>query len=172
MPGPGLALEQLGYLAESSTWRNAYLFGAHELRHGMPNTPARSTIGPHILGALPTDQLLDYLAVRVNAPKAEGLRIVMNWIFTDTGEKFCLTLANSALSTSARRPASAPDTTVTMTRTVLNEIIAERSTFEAAAASGAIQLDGDPTGLFTFLALLDTCARMLEIVEPRRKPIA
>ena len=27
--------EQLGYLAESATWRNAYLFGAQELRQGM-----------------------------------------------------------------------------------------------------------------------------------------
>ncbi len=113
--------EQLGYLTESSTWRNAYLFGAHELRHGMPNVPSRSTIGPNPLHGAPTDQLLDYLAVRVNAPKAEGLRIVMNWIFTDTGEKFCLTLANSALSTSARRLAPSPDATVTMTRAILND---------------------------------------------------
>src|SRR5678815_6118316 len=28
------ALEQLGYAAESSTWRNAYLLGARELRNG------------------------------------------------------------------------------------------------------------------------------------------
>ena len=30
------ALEQLGYQAEASTWRNAYLLGAQELRHGAP----------------------------------------------------------------------------------------------------------------------------------------
>ena len=29
------ALEQLGYQAEASTWRNAYLYGAQELRHGV-----------------------------------------------------------------------------------------------------------------------------------------
>jgi len=28
------AYEQLGYLAESATWRSAYLYGAYELRHG------------------------------------------------------------------------------------------------------------------------------------------
>ena len=32
--------EQLGYAAESATWRNAYLFGAQELRQGMPKTLA------------------------------------------------------------------------------------------------------------------------------------
>jgi alkyl sulfatase BDS1-like metallo-beta-lactamase superfamily hydrolase len=166
------AFEQLGYLTESSTWRNAYLFGAYELRHGMPNVPSRSPIGPNLLHGVSTDQLLDYLAVRVNAPKAEGRRIVMNWIFTDTGERFCLTLANSALSTSARRLAPAPDATVTMTRAALNAIIAETSTFESEAASGAIRIDGDAAKLYELLALLDTFERMFEIVEPRRKKIA
>ena len=32
--------EQLGYAAESATWRNAYLFGAQELRLGMPQGAA------------------------------------------------------------------------------------------------------------------------------------
>src|SRR4051794_7848565 len=35
-------LEQLGYAAESATWRNAYLFGAQELRQGMPKAPPSS----------------------------------------------------------------------------------------------------------------------------------
>ena len=163
------AFEQLGYLTESSTWRNAYLFGAHELRNGCPQAPARSPIGPHILGALPTSQLIDYLAMRVNGPKAEGLRIVMNWIFTDTGEKFGLALANSALSASSRRLAEKPDVTVTMTRAVLNTIIAETATFESASDSGTIRIDGDAKKLFNFIALLDTFERMFEIVEPRRR---
>ena len=30
------ALEQLGYQSESATFRNAYLMGAQELRHGHP----------------------------------------------------------------------------------------------------------------------------------------
>jgi alkyl sulfatase BDS1-like metallo-beta-lactamase superfamily hydrolase len=29
-------LEQMGYQAESATWRNAYLQGASELRQGVP----------------------------------------------------------------------------------------------------------------------------------------
>src|SRR5690242_1431457 len=31
-------LEQLAYVAESASWRNFYLVGAHELRHGTPTT--------------------------------------------------------------------------------------------------------------------------------------
>ena len=35
------ALEQLGYQAEAATWRNAYLLGAQELRHGVPKNADR-----------------------------------------------------------------------------------------------------------------------------------
>src|ERR1700743_768430 len=75
--------EQLGYAAESATWRNAYLFGAQELRQGMPKTPPRSPMPRETLAALRTEQLWDVLGVRLNGPKAEGLQIVLNWNFTD-----------------------------------------------------------------------------------------
>ncbi|MFN3744419.1 MAG: alkyl/aryl-sulfatase [Hyphomicrobiaceae bacterium] len=163
--------EQLGYLAESATWRNAYLFGAHELRHGMPDVPSRSPIGPHILNALPTGQLFDYLAVRLNGPKAEGFRTTQNWLFTDTGERFCVIVSNSAMSTSARRLALAPEATVTLKRSDLDSIIAEKSTLETAVASGTIQIAGNAAGVFALFALFDTFERMFEIVEPRRKII-
>src|SRR6202000_2432182 len=42
--------EQLGYAAESSTWRNAYLFGAQELRQGMPKPPPRPPQPPEHFG--------------------------------------------------------------------------------------------------------------------------
>ena len=40
------ALEQLGYAAESATWRNAYLLGARELRQGVPAAAARAPVEP------------------------------------------------------------------------------------------------------------------------------
>ncbi len=163
--------EQLGYLSESAAWRNAYLFGALELRQGMPNVPARSAIGPHILGALPTSQLFDYLAVRLNAPKAEGFRTTQNWHFTDTDEKFCVIVSNSAMSMSPRRLATTPDATVTLRRTDLDAVIAEKSTVDAAIAAGTIQISGDPSKVVKLFLLLDTFERMFEIVEPRRKII-
>ena len=163
--------EQLGYLAESATWRNAYLFGALELRAGMPKVPSRSAIGPHILRALPTDQLFDYLAVRLNGPKAEGFRTTQNWVFSDTDEKFCLIVSNAAMSTSPRRLSNAPDATVTLKRTDLDAVISEKTTFDAAIAAGAIQISGDPSKVTALFSLLDAFERMFEIVEPRSKVI-
>jgi alkyl sulfatase BDS1-like metallo-beta-lactamase superfamily hydrolase len=90
--------EQLGYAAESATWRNAYLFGAQELRQGMPKAPPRPPMPRETLAALRTEQLWDVLGVRLNGPKAEGKHIVLNWSFTDTNENFVLTLENCALT--------------------------------------------------------------------------
>ena len=165
------AFEQLGYLAESATWRNAYLFGALELRHGMPKVPSRSAIGPHILRALPTDQLFDYLAVRLNGPKSEGFRTTQNWLFTDTGEKFCVIVSNSAMSASSRRLAPAPDATVTLKRTDLDSIIGEKTTIEELFSGGAIAIAGERQKVLGLFSYLDTFDRMFEIVEPLRKAV-
>src|ERR1700747_2502531 len=101
--------EQLGYAAESSTWRNAYLLGAQELRQGMPQGPARRPIPRETLAALRTSQLWDVLGVRLNGPKAEGKHIVLNWRFTDIGETFALTLENCALTYSEGTQSEAAD---------------------------------------------------------------
>src|SRR5260370_34048025 len=79
------AFEQLGYLAESAAWRNAYLLGAQELRSGVRGG-ARSVPGvsPEILHAAPIALVFDYLATRVDGPRAGTANIVINWQFTDT----------------------------------------------------------------------------------------
>ncbi|PYO55197.1 MAG: hypothetical protein DMD83_20780, partial [Candidatus Rokuibacteriota bacterium] len=59
------ALEQLGYAAESATWRNAYLLGAFELRQGQPGAVARAPISPDVVRAMSLDLFFDYLGVRL-----------------------------------------------------------------------------------------------------------
>src|SRR5581483_2508500 len=134
------------YAAESATWRNAYLFGAQELRQGMPKTPPRSPMPRETLAALRTEQLWDVLGVRLNGPKAEGMHIVLNWNFTDTGEMFVLNLENSALTYVAGTQAAA-DAGFTLSRGTLDEVIAKLTTFPEAIASGKMKFTGNPTRL-------------------------
>src|SRR3954471_19288932 len=136
--------EQLGYLSESSTWRNAYLFGAQELRQGLPNAPPRPPMPRETLAALRTGQLWDMLGVRLNGPKAEGKTIVLNWIFTDTDEKFVLTLENCALTYAEGVQASPADASFTLPRSLLDEVIAKKATFAEAMAAGKISFTGNP----------------------------
>src|SRR5262245_911146 len=71
------ACEQLGYQAESATWRNAYLLGAFELRNGTPAMQARAPVSPDVVRALSVPLFFDYLGVRLNAPKALGKRSII-----------------------------------------------------------------------------------------------
>jgi alkyl sulfatase BDS1-like metallo-beta-lactamase superfamily hydrolase len=160
--------EQLGYAAESATWRNAYLFGAQELRQGMPNAPARPPMPRETLAALRTGQLWDVLGIRLNGPKAEGKRIVLNWSFTDTNETFILNLENCALTYVAGAQAAEADAGFTLARSTLDEVIAKQTTFPDAVAGGKIKFTGNPIKLGELMALMDEFPRMFEIVEPKR----
>jgi alkyl sulfatase BDS1-like metallo-beta-lactamase superfamily hydrolase len=160
--------EQLGYAAESATWRNAYLFGAQELRHGMPKTSPRSPMPRETLAALRTSQLWDVLGVRLNGPKAEGKHIVLNWAFTDTGEMFVLTLENCALTYLEDAQAATADASFTLARGTLDEVIAKQTNFPEAVAGGKIKVTGNPMRLAELMELMDEFPRMFEIVEPKR----
>jgi alkyl sulfatase BDS1-like metallo-beta-lactamase superfamily hydrolase len=160
--------EQLGYAAESATWRNAYLFGAQELRQGMPKAPPRPPMPRETLAALRTEQLWDVLGIRLNGPKAEGKHIVLNWTFTDTGETFVLTLENCALTYVAGAQSATADATFTLPRGTLDEVIAKLTTFPEAIGSGKIKASGNPMRLAELMALMDEFPRMFEIVEPKR----
>jgi alkyl sulfatase BDS1-like metallo-beta-lactamase superfamily hydrolase len=164
--------EQLGYAAESSTWRNAYLFGAQELRHGMPKTPGRPPMARETLAALRTEQLWDVLGVRLNGPKAEGKHIVLNWKFTDTGESFALNLENCALTYTEGVQSENADAGFTLERGTLDEVIAKQTSFPDAVGAGKIKVAGDPTRLAELMALMDEFPRMFEIVEPKRTVVS
>ncbi|WP_213771482.1 alkyl sulfatase dimerization domain-containing protein [Bradyrhizobium sp. dw_78] len=165
-------LEQLGYAAESATWRNAYLFGAQELRHGMPTVPPRPPMPRETLAALRTEQLWDVLGIRLNGPKAEGKRIVLNWSFTDTGETFILNLENCALTYVAGAQSADADAGFTLARGTFDEVIAKQTTFPEAVTSGRIKFSGNPMRLAELMALMDEFPRMFEIVEPKQAVVA
>jgi len=163
--------EQLGYAAESATWRNAYLFGAQELRQGMPKAPPRAAMPRETLAALRTEQLWDVLGIRLNGPKAEGKRIVLNWTFTDTDERFVLNLENCALTYAAGVQAEGADASFTLARGTLDEMIAKQLSFSDAVAAGRIKVSGDAMRLAELMALMDEFPRMFEIVEPKRTAV-
>ena len=160
--------EQLGYLAESSTWRNAYLFGAQELREGIPKAPPRPPMPRETLAALGTGQLWDMLGVRLNGPKAEGKHIILNWTFTDTEENYVLTLENCALTYVAGSQSPNAAAGFTLPRSLLDEVIAKKTAFPEAMTAGKIEFTGNPMKLAELMALMDEFPRMFEIVEPKR----
>lgn len=160
------ALEQMGYQSENGPWRNFYLSGAKELRDGVTKLGAPNTASPDTIRAMDLDLLFDYVAMRLNGPKAEGKSMKLNWNFTDTKEQYVVELENAALSHIAGQQAADADVTVTLTREKLNDILLGQTTLEKAVASGDVQVDGDADKLGDLVSMLDTFDFWFNIVTP------
>jgi alkyl sulfatase BDS1-like metallo-beta-lactamase superfamily hydrolase len=163
------ALEQLGYASESATWRNAYLLGALELRRGVPATAARAPISPDVVRAMSLDLFFDYLGVRLDAQKAEGRQIVIDWVFADLDRRYVMNLENCALTCLADRQSDGADATVTLERAVLNRLVLREVSFADAVAQGQARIDGDAAKVAELFGLLDDFSLMFEVIEPKRE---
>jgi len=164
------AAEQLGYQAESSTWRNAYLTAAMELRNGKPNVPSFSTASPDVIRAIPLTLFFDYLGVRLDPAKAQGRTMVTNWVFPDTGEKVRVTLENSVLTHAMGLQAANALATVTLNRSTLDAITLKQKTLAEAARSGEVKIDGNGARLQELFGMLDEFSPMFDIVLPNPPP--
>ncbi|MDF1730848.1 MAG: alkyl sulfatase dimerization domain-containing protein [Minwuia sp.] len=160
------AFEQLGYQAESATWRNAYLYAAQELRHGVMKLPPRPILSPDLLGAVSTDILFDFIAVRLDSSKAIGKRWQVNWNLSDRDEKVCHTLSNETLTQLMGKVAKAPAATVTTTREVLVGLIVGKVSVADAITSGVLGIDGDRAVIEDLFDMLDTFGMQFDILTP------
>ena len=66
--------EQIGYQQENPGLRNSFLAGAYELRSGIPQGETASSSSPDVIRAMSTELFLNFLGVRMDSRKAEGLR--------------------------------------------------------------------------------------------------
>ncbi len=160
------ALEQLGYQAESGPWRNFYLSGAKELRTGVAELPTVDTASPDLIRSMDLDLLFDYAAMRLNATKAGDQQIKLNWIFPDTDQKFAMELQNAALSHIENYQIDGADVTVTMNRSIIDNIMLGQETFDSAIKSGSVMFEGDQSKLTDLLDMLDTFQFWFNIVRP------
>jgi len=156
--------EQLAYGAENGTWRNFFLMGAHELRHGAAGTAV--ALAPDFIASLKTEQLFDAIAIQIDGPRASGLRLITHWRFTDIDEEHTLTLKHGVLTHRRGAPSEAADAAITVERTAFNEVIAGTATVDALIASGRLAIDGGAEQLVGMLSLLDPPDPNFAIVTP------
>lgn len=160
------ALEQLGYQSENGPWRNFYLTGAKELREGVQELPAPNTASPDTVKAMSLDLFFDYIAMRVNAPKAAGKSITLNFDFPDTKDQYLVELSNGALSHLAGRRSDKADASITIKRSTLDDVVLGNTTLEKETAAGNVTIDGNPKKLGELVALLDKFDFWFNIVTP------
>ncbi len=157
--------EQLGYQAESGSWRSIYLQGAYELRKGVPAGGGTDTASPDTISAMPPEMLFDYLGVRLNGPKAAGKNISLNVTFTDLNKQYGLAVENAVLHY-APEPIPNADATITLTKSTLDDIQSGTTTLDDAVKKKDATIDGNQDALNEFLGLLDTFPFWFNVVTP------
>jgi len=160
------ALEQLGYQSENSTWRNAYLSGAQELRKGVAVPSTQGAAAADLVKALTVPMFFDFLGVRLNADKAAGKAMQINWVFPDLNQRYAMTLNNSALTYRADAAHATPTATITLRKPVLNAVFAGQVKPGDAIRSGQIQLAGDQQALAALFGMMDSFTPSFNIVTP------
>jgi alkyl sulfatase BDS1-like metallo-beta-lactamase superfamily hydrolase len=168
------AYEQLGYQKESPSLRNSFLQGAYELRSGMPTGTAPSTGSADVIRSMPTGFWLDFLGISMDPKRAEGLRLAINLVTPDNGEKYLIELSNATLTNIEGVQAPKPDLTLTVNRADLNRVMMGVATFDQLAQEGKARFDGDRTAIYKLRDLLVTFTPDFEFIPgsaPERRQV-
>ncbi|MGK7868864.1 alkyl/aryl-sulfatase [Falsiroseomonas sp. E2-1-a20] len=178
--GPGRELladvwEQIGYQQENPGLRNSFLNGAYELRSGISTAEGGKSTSPDTIRAMSTELFLNFLAIRMDSRRAEGMRFTMNLVTPDNGERFIVELANATLTNIEGFQAERADLTLTVNRSDLEQVLAGQRTLEALIADGTARVQGD-VGVLTRLAGLmvdfDPRFEVLPGTRPVGAPVA
>ena len=158
--------EQMGYQAESAGWRNTYLTGAKELRDGVLPTSNITRPGPSFLQAMDTGLLFDYLAVKVNAKRAESDAFKINFMFTDEGREYLVELSNATLTNIEGVTVQDADLSLTISRENWTLVILKQVALSDLLASGKASFAGDIRILNQLFSLMDEFPFWFNIVTP------
>jgi alkyl sulfatase BDS1-like metallo-beta-lactamase superfamily hydrolase len=158
--------DQLGYQSESGPWRDVYLTGAYELRHGGPEKTIELSNALDMLKQTPMSNFLDAMAVRLNGPKADGKEITINIIFTDLNESYVLNLENAVLHHRQTTPNPKANATVKLTHDLYLNLAIGRVGIKDLITSDDIEYSGSKLDLIRFFALFDKPKPKFNIVTP------
>ena len=115
---------------------------------------------------MPVAMLLDYLAVRLNGPAAQGVHLCINLELTDPDEQRVLELRRSVLHHHADRRRDDAQATLRASSADFKAMLAGATTLAAEVDAGRITIDGDATVFDRLVGLLDDFRTWFPIVEP------
>jgi alkyl sulfatase BDS1-like metallo-beta-lactamase superfamily hydrolase len=135
--------EQLGYQQENPGLRNSFLAAAYELRSGIPEGETADSSSPDVIRAMSTELFLNFLGIRMDSRKADGMRFTINLITPDNDERFIIELENATLTNIKGFLSDKPDLTLTINRADLEQTMIGAKTLEAQIADGTAKVEGD-----------------------------
>lgn len=161
------ALEQLGYQAESGTWRNAYLTAAYELR-GLREPDGEITIQSGVMLAnISADNIFDYIGIALDKEAMADKDITVNVVLTDLNRQYMLKFKNGVLLKYEGTLSDEADVTIKTVRKAL--LLMMSGSFEQFSEKAVIE--GDKEQLKLIMSNLNRLSienadRFFNIIEP------
>ncbi len=156
--------EQMGYSAESATWRNAYLSGAQELRNGAPAKGMSKAGAIDLLLQTPMERFLEAMAASLDGPAAEGKNYRINLVLSDQKESYALWIDNAVLHFKRGQHPEA-NATLTLTKPLFVKIIAGSAGIQDTLLSDELKLSGSKVDLVRFFGLIEKAPGSFGIVS-------
>ena len=138
-------LEQLGYRAESGPWRDFYLTGAQELRHG----------APHLGGSLASSR---------TAMRSTSISVVMNLTITDRDDVGVVGIEHGAVRFTPGRHDPTASVTLAVTHLGLARLASGQTSLDELGDEATVT--GDRAALATLIGSLDHFDASFAIVTP------
>ncbi|WP_085611920.1 MULTISPECIES: alkyl/aryl-sulfatase [unclassified Pseudomonas] len=158
------AYEQMGYQAESATWRNSYLTAAMELRNGPPAKGVKRSDLIELMKQTPTERFLEAMAASLDGPAAVGKNWTFNLVLTDTDESFVLWIENAVLHYRKGPTAANANATLTVTKDLFVQLLGGTAGLKETLTSDDLKVDGSKVDLVRFLGLLEKAPGNFAIV--------
>jgi alkyl sulfatase BDS1-like metallo-beta-lactamase superfamily hydrolase len=161
------ALEQLGYQAESGTWRNAYLTAAYELRDLREPDGEISIQSGVMLANISADNIFDYIGIALDKEAMADKDITVNVVLTDLNRQYMLKFKNGVLLKYEGTLSDEADVTIKTVRKAL--LLMMGGSFEQFSEKAVIE--GDKEQLKLIMSNLNRLSienadRFFNIIEP------
>ncbi len=156
--------EQMGYGAESATWRNVYLTGALELRRGPPEKGHTVAQVVDMLQHTPIERFLEAMAASLNGPKAGDTALTINLVFTDIAESYVLRLENAVLHFHRAPPDAKANATLKLTKPFFLQMLTGSAGAKELLLSDQTKIEGSTIDLGRFFSYIDKAPGTFPIV--------
>lgn len=156
--------EQMGFQAESATWRNSYLTAADELRNGPPKQGISRASFLDVLQQTPIERFLDAMAASVDGEAADGKDYRINLVFSDRAETYVLWIENAVLHYRKTAAAADADATLELTHDIFIKMMANTASIGDTLLSDQLKTSGDRIALARFFGLFDKAEGLFNVV--------
>ena len=143
------ALRNWAYLQTNIYWRSFGISGSKELDGTLDRSKPWNFADPAIVAILPTTPFLKTMSVRLNAQRAEGAKMGVQFEVTDTNEKAGFEVRNRIAAFSEKALPS-PDATLSGPKSAILQTIATGKIVDG------VKVTGNRAAAEKFLGLFDT----------------